>query len=468
MMAVRNVKPSAMESHPETQHAAWSPMSWKSKPADQLPPYPDRDAVERAAEHLGTLPPLVTSWEIERLRGHLAEAAAGKRFVLQGGDCAETFAECNSDIIASKLKILLQMSLVLLDGLKRPIVRVGRFAGQYAKPRSSQMETRDGVTLPSYYGDLINGSAFDEASRTPDPQRMVSAYHHSAMTLNFIRSLIDGGFADLHHPELWDLNFLGKAGMRFEQRADYLRRVQALSNSIKVMEIFTGEHMDKLSTVDFYASHEGLSLYYESALTRQVPRRQGWYDLGCHLPWIGARTERLGGAHVEFFRGIRNPVGVKVGPKMEPDELVALLDVLDAGCEDGKILLITRLGHDNVRDKLPKLLAAVQETEHKPVWMCDPMHGNTTTTKSGVKTRHVDAILDEVIESINVHEAVGKGLGGLHFELTAENVTECIGGASGITEDDLSTCYLSLCDPRLNYEQAMEMAFAVARRMEIR
>jgi len=446
----------------------WTPASWKDKPIEQLPDYPDLEAVEKAAEHLSTLPPLVTSWEIERLRGHLAEAAEGKRFVLQGGDCAETFAGCNSAMIANKLKILLQMSLVLLDGLRRPIVRVGRFAGQYAKPRSKAIETRGDLSLPSYYGDLINSSEFTEESRTPDPDRMVTAYHHAAMTLNFIRALIDGGFTDLHHPELWDLNFLGKGGMTFQQRADYLQRVHNLENAIQVMEVFTGQHIDKLSQVEFYSSHEGLSLYYESGLTRQVPRRSGYYDLGCHLPWIGERTRRLDGAHVEFFRGIRNPIGVKLGPKTTPEDVVALADALDPDCEKGRLVFIARLGAGNVRKVLPRMVEAIQKTDHKPVWICDPMHANTVSTSSGLKTRRVDAILDELVESIHVHQETGPGLGGVHFELTAEDVTECVGGASGVTEEDLSERYQSLCDPRLNYEQAMEIAFSIARSMERR
>lgn len=447
---------------------SWSPWSWKSFPVRQMPEYEDQETLERVVDHLGTLPPLVTSWEIERLRGHLAEAAEGKRFILQGGDCAEMFSDCNSEIIANKLKILLQMSIVLIDGLKRPIIRLGRYAGQYAKPRSAPTETRDGETLPSYYGDLINGAEFTREARRPDPERMVSAFHHSAMTLNFIRALIDGGFTDLHHPELWDLNFLGRAGMTFEQRANYLRRVQGIANAIEVMEVFTGQRIDKLSQVEFYSSHEGLSLHYESALTRRVPRRTGWYNLGCHLPWIGERTRQLDGAHVEFFRGIRNPIGIKLGPGITISELLELLAVVDPHKEQGRIILIHRLGTGKVRKLLPPIVEAVATAGYKPVWVCDPMHANTFTTKSGVKTRHVDAILEELIESINVHGEMGHGLGGVHFELTAENVTECVGGASGIGEDDLSQRYQSLCDPRLNYEQAMELAFAIAGRMEQR
>lgn len=450
----------------EVPTESWTPLSWKEKPIDQAVAYPDVDQVERVVNKMHGLPPLVTSWEIERLRTQLAEVAQGRQFILQGGDCAEMFSECNSATITNKLKILLQMSLVLTDGLKRPIVRIGRIAGQYAKPRSSSQETRNGETLTSYYGDLINGAEFDAAARMPDPDRLLLSYYHSAMTLNFIRALVEGGFADLHHPEYWDLNFLGKAGLTPELRADYLRRVQALGNAIEVMEIMAKTTIDKVTRVEFYTSHEGLSLQYESALTRPVPRRAGHYDLSCHLPWIGERTRSLQGAHIEFFRGIRNPIGVKIGPKMQPDELVRLVELLDPTREPGRLVLICRFGAENVRQVLPALVQAVAETKRKPVWICDPMHGNTIGTAGGRKTRRVDTILEEVIESINIHEEIGSTLGGVHFELTAENVTECIGGASGVTEADLDTCYQTQCDPRLNYEQAMEMAFAIARRME--
>ncbi len=446
--------------------SGWSPTSWQARPIAQAPTYPDPNALENAAQQLRTLPPLVTSWEVERLRAQLAEAAVGKRFVLQGGDCAEAFSECNSAYITNKLKILLQMSLVLTDGLKRPVVRIGRIAGQYAKPRSSNAETRNGTTLMSYYGDLINGPEFTEKARTPDPQRLLESYYHSALTLNFLRSLVDGGFADLHHPEYWDLNFLGKAGLSAELRTDYLRRVDALANAIEVMEIIAGQSIDKVSRVEFYTSHEGLSLAYESALTRQVPRRPGHYDLSCHLPWIGERTRQLDGAHVEFFRGIRNPVGIKIGPKMTPDELKTLADLIDPNREPGRLVLICRFGQGKVKGVLPQLIEALRSQRRHPVWICDPMHGNTVSTSTGKKTRHVDAVLSELLDSVDTHEQLGSVLGGVHFELTAENVTECLGGASGVTENDLDTMYQSLCDPRLNYEQAMEMAFVLARRME--
>lgn len=450
----------------ECEPSTWSPEGWRGLPIKQLPAYPDLEALEAAATHLRNLPPLVTSWEIERLRQFVAEAAEGKRFILQGGDCAELFSECTPDVITSKLKILLQMSLVLTDGLKRPIVRIGRFAGQYAKPRSSPFEVRGDQTLPSYFGDLINGSGFSPAERTPDPKRLLTAYHHAAMTLNFIRALIGGGFADLHHPEYWDLNFLGKGALSPESRDGYHKRVHAVGNAIELMELLTGQRMSELTRVDFYTSHEGLSLHYESALTRQPPRRREFYNLGCHLPWIGERTRDLHGAHVDYFRGIRNPIGLKIGPSISPEALVQLINLLDPNREPGDLVLIPRLGAGQVRRLLPPLLEAVRAAGHRPAWVCDPMHGNTVSTRSGRKTRHFDAVLSELIESIEVHEACGSQLSGVHFELTADKVTECLGGISGVQEQDLGTSYQTGCDPRLNYEQAMEIAFAIARRME--
>ena len=455
------------EPSPVLPPAGWSPTSWQQKPIQQAVAYADPAALQQAIARISAYPPLVTSWEIERLRGRIAEAAAGRQFILQGGDCAEVFAECHPDVITSKLKILLQMSLVLTDGLKRPIIRVGRFAGQYAKPRSSPSETRAGVTLPSYFGDLINADDFTPEARRPDPERLVSAYQHAALTLNFIRALVEGGFADLHHPEYWDLNFLGKSGLSAASRDGYQRRVAFVANAIELMEVLTSQKMDQITHSEFYTSHEGLSLHYESALTRQVPRRPGWwYNLGCHLPWIGERTRAFDGAHVEYFRGVRNPVGVKIGPATTPEQLLRLLEVLDAGREPGDLVVIARLGAQRVREVLPGLVGAVAASGHKPAWMCDPMHGNTVSTKSGRKTRHVDAILSELLDSIDVHELLGSWLAGVHFELTAENVTECVGGASGVQETDLDTAYQTRCDPRLNYEQAMEIAFAIAERMQ--
>lgn len=449
----------------------WSPESWRSKLQAQQVLYPDRPAVERAVEQLKSLPPLVTSFEVEKLKGLLHDAQQGKRFLLWGGDCAEQIADCRSDAITSKLKILLQMSLVLVYGSKQPVIRVGRFAGQYAKPRSSATETRvvDGqsVTLPSYYGDLVNGSAFTPEARTPNPMRMVEGYTAAGLTLNFVRSLLEGGFADLHHPEYWDLGFLKHAALPEDLRAEYQRMTGRLAEGLKFMEAIGERTVDQLTRVEFYTSHEGLNLLYESAQTRSVPRREGQYNLSTHLPWVGERTRSLDGAHVEYFRGIRNPVGIKVGPSVKPEELLVLIARLNPLREAGKILLVCRFGAGKVRGALPGLIDAVKKhPELGPVlWVSDPMHGNGMTTPGGIKTRSFSDIEHELEASWDIHRAAGSHLGGMHIELTGEDVTECLGGAGGLTEADLSRNYSSPCDPRLNYEQALELAFLLAKRM---
>jgi 3-deoxy-7-phosphoheptulonate synthase len=452
------------------QQTDWSRHSWQGKEEAQRIAYENETAVREAVAQLESFPPLVTSMEIENLRKRLTNAAEGNAFVLQGGDCAETFAETVPDKITNKLKILLQMGIVLAQGLKRPIVRVGRFAGQYAKPRSSPMEkgklpNGDEATLMSYYGDLVNGSEFTEDQRTPDPYRMVKAFKHSAMTLNFIRSLIDGGFADLHHPEYWDLGFLDKADLTEQTDREYHAIAERIKNSLEFMEAITERSIDRVARPEFYTSHEGLNLRYEAALTREVPRKQGFYNLSCHLPWIGERTRQLDGAHVEFFRGIRNPVGVKIGPSMTGDDLVALANTLNPCGEKGKLVIICRFGAGKVADVLPPLIKAIRQSEQHPVWICDPMHANTTKTEAGIKTRRFEHIAQELQEAIEVHKQEDSILGGVHFELTGENVTECVGGAAGVSETDLDLNYETLCDPRLNYEQAMEMAFAIAERL---
>ncbi len=444
----------------------WHPESWKDKPIRQVPNYPDQFALDTVLTRLRNMPPLVTSWEIESLRSRVADAAAGKRFIMQGGDCAESFEYCMPDYITAKLKILLQMSLVLIDGLKMPVVRIGRIAGQYMKPRSSPTETIDGQELPSYFGDSVNEKLFTPEARRPNPERLLQAFNHSAITLNFFRSLVACGFADFHHPEYWNLDFLDKAALREDQRELYYKRINALTNAIEIMESITGRSMGEIDSIEFFTSHEGLSLPYECALTRTVPRRQGYYDLSCHLPWIGERTRHLDEAHVEFFRGIRNPIGVKLGPTAEPDEIRRLLGVLDPQREEGRLILICRFGVDKVRDCLPPLIEVVRNAGHRPAWISDPMHGNTVKTRTGKKTRHFQSILSEIMQSIDVHEELNSVFGGIHIELTAENVTECLGGASGVTVDNLDIAYESLCDPRLNYEQAMELAFSVAGRIE--
>ncbi len=439
----------------------WSPTSWRSHRATQQPAYPCADEVERVICEMSRLPPLVTSWEIEMLKAQLAEAAAGKRFLLQGGDCAETFDACDSANIASKLKILLQMSLVLVHGTRKRVIRVGRFAGQYAKPRSEDFETRDGVSLPSYRGDLINAVGFTEAERTPDPQRMLRGYERSALTLNFIRSLIDGGFADLHHPEYWDLGFVKHS----HRAAEYQKIVESIGESLRFMEALAGASVGEINRVDFFTSHDALHLPYEQAQSRRVPRRDGWYNLSTHLPWLGMRTCDPDGAHVEYMRGIANPIALKVGPAMSTQVLGDLIRILNPLNEPGRLTLIHRFGADRIAASLPPMIEAVQAGGSTVLWCCDPMHGNTERTAAGIKTRSFDHILQELEEAFAIHERLGTYLGGVHFELTGENVTECIGGARGLDESDLSRDYKSQVDPRLNYEQSLEMAMLIGRRV---
>jgi 3-deoxy-7-phosphoheptulonate synthase len=436
----------------------WSPQSWQGKNAIQQPNYPDPDQVARSLEQLSKLPPIVTSWEIEALKQHIALAQKGGAFILQGGDCAETFDDCTSDNIAQKLKILLQMSVVMLYGLKRPIVRIGRMAGQYAKPRSDDLETRDQTSLPSFRGDLVNHEPFTTADRTPDPDLMLRGYERAALTLNFVRSLIDGGFADLHHPENWDLDWVQRSPLAQE----YHKITESVSNSLDFFESLSGGPVHTASRVEFYASHEGLHLPYEQAQTRFLPHRQKWYNLTTHFPWIGMRTAQLDGAHAEYFRGITNPIGIKIGPGMTADWLAGLIQLLNPANEPGRLTLIHRFGAANVDQHLPGLIKSVQASGAEVLWMCDPMHGNTEATKEGYKTRRFDSILAELETAFRIHTELGSYLGGVHFELTGENVTECTGGARGLTDADLRRAYRTQVDPRLNYEQAMEIAMRIA------
>ncbi len=438
--------------------AGWHPASWRDRTAGQIPAYRDQQRAEAVMAELARLPPLVTSWEVDALRDQLALAGEGKAFVLQGGDCAESFADCRSDAIVTKLKILLQMSVVIVSGLKRPVVRVGRMAGQYAKPRSTDTETRGSETLPSYRGDIINRNAFTPQDREPDPELMLRAYERSALTLNFVRSLIDGGFADLHHPENWDLDWVQHSPLA-EQ---YHRLVQTVSDGLDFFESLTGKSIDQARRVDFFTGHEGLHLPYEQAQTRFIERRQGWYDLTTHFPWIGVRTSQLASAHVEYFRGISNPIGLKVGPDTSPTALRSLLEILNPANRPGRLTLIHRLGAARIRQVLPALIATVSEAGAHVVWICDPMHGNTETASSGLKTRRLENIFAELDAAFEVHRAAGSHLGGVHLELTGEHVTECTGGARGLTDSDLERDYRTQVDPRLNYEQAMEVALRIA------
>jgi len=442
----------------------WTPSSWQTKPMAQAVQYPDPAALERVLAELSRLPPLVTSWEIERLKSQLAEAALGQRFLLQGGDCAESFEECRSEVIVNKLKILLKMSLVLVHGTGCNVIRVGRLAGQYAKPRSSATETRNGLTLPSFRGWLINRPGFSTQERTPDPELMLRGYERAALTLNFIRGLVEGGFADFHHPEFWDLEFVNHS----VHAEEYRRIVQSISRSIRFLETVAERRLDEVTRVEFYISHEGLLLPYEQAQTRQVPRRTGWYNLSAHFLWIGDRTRDPQGAHVEYFRGIANPIGVKIGPTITPEELLELVRILNPENEPGRLTLIHRFGVNRIDFCLPPLIQAIQRTGAEVLWCCDPMHGNTITTASGRKTRSFDDILGELERAFDIHKRLGSHLGGVHFELTGENVTECTGGARQLNEKDLERNYRSDVDPRLNYEQALEMAFLIASRLERR
>ncbi|MFM2164490.1 MAG: hypothetical protein RL325_927 [Planctomycetota bacterium] len=446
----------------------WTPHSWRNHPSTQQPVYPDAGELARTLAELQGLPPLVTSYEIESLKSQLAEAARGERFILWGGDCAESFADCNSAAIAAKLKILLQMSLVLVHGTRKPITRIGRFAGQYAKPRSALTETRDGVELPTFRGDNVNRPEFAREARTPDPRLLLRGYERSALTLNFVRALIDGGFADLHHPENWDLAFVKHSPLA----AEYQRMVDSIGESLRFMETLAGGRLPAMQRVDFYTSHELLVLEYEAALTRQVPRREGWFNLSTHLPWVGMRTSAPEGAHIEFCRGIRNPVGVKVGPATTPESLLATVRALAPDGEPGRAVLVTRFGAHEIGRGLPPLVRAVRDAGLGVVWVCDPMHGNTESVvpTSGpwagksVKTRKFAHILAEVEQAFEIHRAEGTVLAGVHIELTGEDVTECTGGARGIVDDDLARAYRSQVDPRLNYEQALELAMLIARR----
>jgi 3-deoxy-7-phosphoheptulonate synthase len=435
----------------------WSKTSWRDRPAQQQPTYDDPAALAHALGVLAKRPPLVAAGEVERLRSALGEAAQGKRFVLHGGDCAETFASCTELSLRSKLEVLLQMSLVLTYATRRPVVRIGRIAGQYAKPRSSATERVGDRELPSYRGDIINGPEPSAAARRADPARLLEAYGHAAASLNYLRALIEGGFADLHHPQRWALP-LPEASPR---RAAYERTMRAIADAIELMEGIGASSQAALRRVDLYTSHEALLLPWEEALTRTLEHHAA-YNLSAHMLWVGYRTAQLDGAHVEYLRGVRNPLGIKVGLGTDPTVLRALLHRLDPTREPGRITLISRLGVAEVERALPALIGAVADSGHPVLWSCDPMHGNTETTASGRKTRRVESIFGELERTFAVHTREGSRLGGVHFEMTGENVTECLGGSLEVREDDLPRSYETACDPRLNGSQALEMAFRIA------
>ena len=440
--------------------ADWSPQSWRDRPAAQQPDWPDADALERALDELRAVPPLVFAGEARNLKHSLAEAAEGRAFVLQAGDCAESFGAFSANAIRDKLKVILQMAVVLTYGSGVPTVKIGRIAGQFAKPRSSPTEVRDGMELPSFRGDMVNDFAFAPEARRADPARLVRVYNQSASTLNLLRAFAKGGFADLSRVHAWNLEFLDASieGRRYEALAAEIDR------ALRFMAA-CGIDLDaelQLHQVDFYTSHEALILGYEEALTRVDTLTDQWYDCSAHLLWIGERTHQLDGAHVEFHAGIENPIGVKLGPSATDDEVLALCERLNPERQPGRLTFVSRMGADRVGEALPPLLRAVRDSDHPALWICDPMHGNTYQHQSGYKTRHFDDVIREVHGYFAACADAGVWPGGVHVELTGENVTECLGGSEAVLDDDLEQRYESECDPRLNARQSLDLAFQTA------
>lgn len=439
--------------------AAWSPEGWRSREARQIPDYPDAGRVASVEEQLKGFPPLVFAGEARNLTSALADVAAGRAFLLQGGDCAESFAEFHPDNIRDTFRVLMQMAVILTFGAACPVVKVGRLAGQFAKPRSEPTESRDGVSLPSYRGDIVNGIEFTPEARAPDPERMLKAYSQAAATLNLLRAFAQGGYADLHHVHRWNMDFVAGhgAGERYREMAD--RIAEALS-FMEACGINSGT--PAVQQTSFYTSHEALLLGFEQSMTRIDSTTGDWYDTSGHMLWIGERTRQLDGAHVEFLRGVANPVGVKIGPSITANELMKLIDALNPDDVPGRLTLICRMGADEVREKLPPLVRAVSAEARQVVWSCDPMHGNIVKSATGYKTRDFQRILDEVRGFFDVHLVEGTHAGGIHVEMTGQDVTECIGGGQRITEEDLSDRYHTHCDPRLNASQSLELAFLTA------
>jgi len=441
-------------------NTTWTPGSWRPKPAKHIPQYPDTAKLSDVEKTVAGYPPLVFAGEARQLKADLSEVAQGRAFLLQGGDCAESFAEFHPDNIRDTFRVLLQMAVVLTFAAASPVVKVGRIAGQFAKPRSAPTETQGEVTLPSYFGDNINGIAFDAQERVPDPERQLRAYAQAAATLNLLRAFAQGGYADLHFVHRWNMGFVADSpqGHRYEELAT---RISETLDFMKACGI-DADSSPQLQQTDFYTSHEALLLGYEQAMTRIDSTTGDWYDTSAHMLWIGDRTRSLDEAHVEFMRGIKNPIAVKCGPTLKPDDLVRLCDVLNPHNEPGRLTLIARFGADKVGDGLPQLIRAVEREGKSVVWSCDPMHGNTIKAANGYKTRPVDRILKEVQDFMAVHRAEGTHAGGVHFEMTGCDVTECLGGAIEVTEDSLSDRYHTHCDPRLNANQALELAFLIA------
>lgn len=438
----------------------WNPQSWRSKSIRQVPDYPDPEALAEVEATLSGYPPLVFAGEARRLRDGLGKVAEGQAFLLQGGDCAESFAEFHPNNIRDTFKVLLQMAIVLTFGASCPVVKVGRLAGQFAKPRSAPTEVQDGVELPSYRGDIVNGIAFEAGAREPDPQRLIRAYNQSAATLNLLRAFAQGGFADLHKVHQWNQEFVAASpqGRRYEQLAARIDETLAFMEACGL----TPDKVPELRETEFYTSHEALLLWYEEALTRQDSLTGKWYDCSAHMLWIGDRTRGLDEAHVEFLRGVENPIGMKCGPTMEADDLLRLIDRLNPENDPGRLTLIARMGADKVEEHLPPLIRAVAREGRRVIWSCDPMHGNTIKSGNGYKTRPFDRVLAEVKNFFAAHRAEGSYAGGVHFEMTGQDVTECIGGAQAISEEALGDRYHTHCDPRLNASQSLELAFLIS------
>ena len=438
----------------------WTPNGWQRLAAAQQPSWPDEGELSSALESLGSYPPLVFAGETRQLRSQLARVANGEAFLLQAGDCAESFDSFNANSIRERLKLILQMAVVLTYSAGVPVVKVGRIAGQYAKPRSAPTELVDGLELPSFRGHIVNDPAPTEAARVPDPKRLIEAYHQSASTLNLLRAFTKGGFADLNQVHAWNQEYVAQSpeGAQYESLANDIERALRFMAACGL----DTTSVPQLHDVDFYTSHEALILGYEEALTRRDSLTGDWYDCSAHMVWIGERTRNLDGAHIEFFSGIHNPIGCKIGPSITPEELVALCDALDPEHTAGRLTLISRMGAEHVSDRLPALLEAVKASGHPVVWACDPMHGNTFTSSGGRKTRHFDSILEEIRRFFAAHAEAGTWPGGVHVELTSDDVTECLGGADQLGDSDLGLRYETICDPRLNGRQSLDLAFEVA------
>lgn len=447
-----------------TRSNQWSPASWRSQHIQQQPVYESPEALLAVETKLAKLPPLVFAQEARMLQSQLADVAEGRAFLLQGGDCAESFSDFSANLIRDTFKVILQMAVVLTYGARKPVIKVGRMAGQFAKPRSSDVEQVGGVTLPTYRGDMVNSFEFNQTARQPDPERMLTAYNQSAATLNLVRAFAQGGLADLHQVHKWNLDFVAVNPLREK----YQRMADRIEDTLAFMAVcgVNSQTTPSIRETAFYTSHEALLLNYEQALTRQDSLTEKWYDCSAHMLWIGERTRQLDGAHVEFFRGIHNPVGVKIGPTCEPDELIRLIDALNPDNIPGRLTLIARMGADTLADRLPGLVQTVRQEGRQVVWSSDPMHGNTVKTSNGYKTRSFDRILKEIKQFFAVHESEGTHAGGIHLEMTGAHVTECTGGAYAISETDLETCYNTQCDPRLNADQVLELAFCISEMLE--